>query len=228
MIQHVWERACDSDAARVIIATDNETVFEACRHFGADVRLTREDHPSGTDRLQEVVEALSLPADAIVVNVQGDEPLIPPQVINQVAHNLQSRPEAGMATLAEPLVDVAQLHNKNVVKIALDASGYALYFSRAAIPWARDELAAWPERLPDNELFLRHIGIYAYRAELLNAFVNWPPGRLEQLEKLEQLRALEQGVRIHVERSVALIPAGVDTLDDLEAVRAIVGQGSAP
>ena len=227
MIQHVWERARESDAAGVIIATDNSQVFQACREFGADVRMTREDHPSGTDRLQEVVQALSLPPDAIVVNVQGDEPLIPPRVINQVANNLRSRPEAGMATLAEPLIDVAQLHNPNVVKIALDARGYALYFSRAAIPWARDELAAWPERLPDSDLLLRHAGIYAYRAELLKAFVRWPPGRLEQLEKLEQLRALEQGVRIHVERSVEMIPAGVDTRDDLDAVRAIVERGGA-
>lgn len=220
MIQHVWQRACESDAQRVIIATDTETVFDVCRGFGAEVCMTSTAHQSGTDRLQEVTAIFNLPQDAVVVNVQGDEPLIPASVINQVAHNLQHRPEARMATLAERISDSETLFNPNAVKIALDGQGYALYFSRAPMPWARDEFARSRERLPESIPFLRHIGIYAYRVSLLNDFVCWPAGVLESAEKLEQLRALEQGVRIHVDIAAADIPSGVDTTEDLEAVRA--------
>ncbi|MFT5033873.1 MAG: 3-deoxy-manno-octulosonate cytidylyltransferase (CMP-KDO synthetase), partial [Bacteroidia bacterium] len=217
MIQHVWQRACESDAQRVVVATDTEIVFDACKSFGAEVCMTSPAHQSGTDRLQEVAAILALPNDAVVVNVQGDEPLIPPAVINQVAANLQARPGAGMATLAERITDIETLFNPNAVKIVLGGQGYAMYFSRAPMPWARDEFAYSRERLPDNVPFLRHIGIYAYRVRLLNDFVRWPPGILESVEKLEQLRALEQGVRIHVDYAAADIPAGVDTAEDLDA-----------
>lgn len=227
MIQHVWQRACESAADRVIVATDTETVFDACRSFGAEVCMTSPAHQSGTDRLQEVAAILALPPDAVVVNVQGDEPLIPPAVINQVAANLQNRQGAGMATLAEPIRDAATLFNPNAVKIVLDGQGYALYFSRAPMPWARDEFAHGRERLPANIPFLRHIGIYAYRVNLLDDFVCWPPGILESVEKLEQLRALEQGVRIHVDTAVVDIPGGVDTAEDLELVRARFASGAA-
>lgn len=227
MIQHVWQRACESDAERVIIATDTETVFDACKNFGADVCMTSPAHQSGTDRLQEVAAILDLPQDAAVVNVQGDEPLIPATVINQVAQNLQGRPDAGMATLAERIDDIATVFNPNAVKVVLDGRGYAMYFSRAPMPWARDEFARSREHLPSNIPFLRHVGIYAYRVSLLNDFVCWPAGVLESVEKLEQLRALEQGVRIHVDIAAADIPAGVDTAEDLEAVRARFAVGSA-
>ncbi len=220
MIQHVWERASESSARQVIIATDTETVFDACKHFGADVCMTSPAHQSGTDRLQEVVAIHALAKDEIVVNVQGDEPLIPPAVIDQVAENLRERPAARMATLAEPITDIKTVFNPNAVKIALDAQGYAMYFSRAPLPWARDEFARSQSELPDGVPFLRHIGIYAYRVDLLDDFVCWPPGRLESVEKLEQLRALEQGARIHVDIAAEDIPGGVDTAEDLEFVRA--------
>ncbi|MBB3046306.1 3-deoxy-manno-octulosonate cytidylyltransferase (CMP-KDO synthetase) [Litorivivens lipolytica] len=227
MIQHVWDRACQSNADRVIVATDDQRVQAACEGFGAEVCMTREDHQSGTDRLQEVAAQLGLADDAVVVNVQGDEPLIPPVVIDQVAENLVANDRAEMATLAEPLDSLAALRNPNVVKVALAANGFALYFSRACIPWARDEFAAEPEVLPTSLPYFRHIGIYAYRVSLLNDFVSWPPGQLETIEKLEQLRALEQGARIHVAEAVASIPAGVDTQADLETVRRVLaGEGN--
>lgn len=227
MIQHVWARASESGAARVIVATDDSRVQRACESFGAEVCMTRADHQSGTDRLQEVASLLGLADDAVVVNVQGDEPLIPPSVIDQVAANLQANSSAQMATLAEPLESIAALRNPNVVKVALAANGFALYFSRACIPWARDEFAAEPEVLPDDLPYLRHIGIYAYRVSLLNDFVRWPAGQLETIEKLEQLRALEQGARIHVAEAVTGIPAGVDTQADLDTVRRLVaGEGN--
>ena len=225
MIQHVWSRACESTASRVVVATDDIRVQQACEGFGAEVCMTREDHQSGTDRLQEVASHLGLAEDAVVVNVQGDEPLIPPAVIDQVAATLIAHADAQMATLAEPLESIEALRNPNVVKVALAANGFALYFSRACVPWARDEFSAAPEVLPPNLPFLRHIGIYAYRVNLLNKFVVWPPGQLEQIEKLEQLRALEQGARIHVAEAVARIPAGVDTQADLETVRLLLAEG---
>lgn len=224
MIQHVWERATQSDAARIIIATDTERVKIACENFGAEVCMTRESHQSGTDRLQEVATTVGLPDEAVVVNVQGDEPLIPASVINQVAQNLQANQHAGMATLAEAITELKTLHNPNVVKVARAANGLALYFSRACVPWPRDEFAVDPETLPAGIGFWRHIGIYAYRVKLLNDFVRWPMGQLEAVEKLEQLRAMEQGVNIHVAEAVAEIPGGVDTQADLESVRALLAR----
>ena len=222
MIQHVWERASESAASRVIIATDAEIVRRACQDFGAEVCMTSEAHQSGTDRLQEVVQIAGLSEDEIVVNVQGDEPLIPPAVIDQVAANLAARPDQRMATLAEPIDSLEVLRNPNVVKVARAADGFALYFSRACVPWARDEFAAQPDVLPPGIPFWRHIGIYAYRVSLLNDFVSWPMGQLESVEKLEQLRAMEHGVRIHVDASSETIPGGVDTQADLDKVRAII------
>lgn len=164
MVQLVWEQARKSSAERVVIATDDARIVEACRAFGAEVLLTREDHNSGTDRLAEVATQLGLAADAIVVNVQGDEPMIPPAVIDQVAANLAEHPEAGMATLAEPIDDVAALFNPNIVKVSTDINGLALTFSRAPLPWARDALARSKDELPADVPYRRHIGIYAYRA----------------------------------------------------------------
>ncbi|OHC68380.1 MAG: 3-deoxy-manno-octulosonate cytidylyltransferase [Pseudomonadales bacterium RIFCSPLOWO2_02_FULL_63_210] len=223
MIQHVWEQAGKSSARQVVVATDDARIVEACRGFGAEVLLTRIDHNSGTDRLAEVAAVLGLAPDAIVVNVQGDEPLIPPAIIDQVAANLAANPQAAIATLAEPIDDVAALFNPNVVKVARDRHGLALTFSRAPLPWARDAFAVSREQLPANVPYRRHIGIYAYRAQFLHDFVAWGPCWLEDTECLEQLRALWHGVRIHVADALQAPPAGVDTREDLERVRRLLG-----
>ncbi|PAU66419.1 3-deoxy-manno-octulosonate cytidylyltransferase [Pseudomonas sp. PIC25] len=223
MIRHVWEQAGRSGASRVVVATDDPRIVEVCRVFGAEVLLTRVEHNSGTDRLAEVATQLGLASDAIVVNVQGDEPLIPPSIIDQVAGNLAAHPEAGIATLAEPIEDVASLFNPNVVKVVTDHDGLALTFSRAPLPWARDAFAQSKESLPAGVPYRRHIGIYAYRAGFLHDFVSWGPCWLENTESLEQLRALWHGVRIHVADALEAPPAGVDTPEDLERVRRLLG-----
>ncbi|SEK41003.1 3-deoxy-manno-octulosonate cytidylyltransferase (CMP-KDO synthetase) [Pseudomonas sp. NFIX51] len=222
MIQHVWEQACKSAAQRVVVATDDARIVEACQGFGAEAVLTRQDHNSGTDRLAEVASQLGLAADAIVVNVQGDEPLIPPAVIDQVAANLAAHTEASMATLAEPIEDVETLFNPNVVKVVSDINGLALTFSRATLPWARDAFAKNRDLLPEGVPYRRHIGIYAYRAGFLHDFVNWGPCWLENTESLEQLRALWHGVRIHVADALEAPPGGIDTAEDLERVRRLL------
>ena len=224
MIQHVWRRAGESQAQRVVIATDDQRIETACKRFDAEVCMTSPDHESGTDRLQEVVAKLGLADDDIVVNVQGDEPLLPATAIEQVADNLAAHPDAGIATLVEPIADIATVTNPNVVKAVLDQSGYALYFSRAPVPWCRDEWggSASANALPAGSQYWRHIGIYAYRVGFLHQFVRWPMGQLEGLERLEQLRALENGVRIHVAPAAVEIPGGVDTDADLAAVRKIL------
>ncbi|WP_248804604.1 3-deoxy-manno-octulosonate cytidylyltransferase [Pseudomonas sp. MWU13-2100] len=222
MIQHTWEQARKSSAQRVVVATDDVRIVEACRAFGAEVLLTREDHESGTDRLAEVATLLGLAADDIVVNVQGDEPLIPPVVIDQVAANLAAHGEARMATLAEPIHDLESLFNPNVVKVVSDINGLALTFSRATLPWARDDFAISREQLPPGVPFRRHIGIYAYRAGFLHDFVSWGPCWLETTERLEQLRALWHGVRIHVADALEAPPTGVDTAQDLDRVRRLL------
>jgi 3-deoxy-manno-octulosonate cytidylyltransferase (CMP-KDO synthetase) len=224
MLQHVYERACESEAVRVIIATDDERIAHVAQNFGAEVCMTSDDHPSGTDRLQEVVHKLGFYADDIVVNVQGDEPLIPPRIINQVAHNLMALPMAGIATLSEPIETVDALVNPNVVKVVTDHQGMALYFSRAPIPWPRDSFMSEVGRstMPEGFSWQRHIGLYAYRVKLLNDFVRWPPAPLEQTECLEQLRALWNGVGIHVDEADETPPAGVDTPEDLERIRQLL------
>ncbi|PNG40040.1 3-deoxy-manno-octulosonate cytidylyltransferase [Pseudomonas protegens] len=222
MIQWVWEQACKSSAERVVVATDDQRIVEACQGFGAQALLTREDHNSGTDRLAEVAAKLGLAADAIVVNVQGDEPLIPPSVIDQVAANLAAHTEARMATLAEPIEDAETLFNPNVVKVVTDLNGLALTFSRATLPWARDAFAKSHDQLPEGVPYRRHIGIYAYRAGFLHDFVRWGPCWLENTESLEQLRALWHGVRIHVADALEAPPTGVDTAEDLERVRRLL------
>ncbi|MGF6591295.1 3-deoxy-manno-octulosonate cytidylyltransferase [Pseudomonas sp. 2835] len=222
MIQHVWEQARKSSANRVVIATDDAGIFKVCEAFGAEVLMTREDHDSGTDRLAEVAAKLGLAADAIVVNVQGDEPLIPPVIIDQVAANLAAHPEAGIATLAEPISDVEALFNPNAVKVVSDCNGLALTFSRAPLPWARDAFAQSREQMPQGVPYRRHIGMYAYRAGFLQDFVAWGPCWLEKTESLEQLRALWHGVRIHVADAIDPPPVGVDTPEDLERVRRLL------
>jgi len=221
MIQHVYERALLSEAERVIVATDDQRIADVATGFGAEVCMTREDHPSGTDRLQEVVHKLGFYADDIVVNVQGDEPLIPPRVINQVAHNLKAESGAGIATLSEPITDIESLLNPNVVKVVSDTRGMALYFSRAPIPWPRDAFAKDPTAMPSGYSWQRHSGIYAYRVKMLNEFVRWEPAPIEETECLEQLRAMWNGAKIHVDVADELPPAGVDTPEDLERLRAL-------
>jgi len=219
MIQRVWDQACASEAERVIVATDDQRIADVAAAFGADVCLTDSAHRSGTDRLAEVAQTRALAASDIVVNVQGDEPLIPPQVINQVADNLAANPEASIATLAEPITTLEELTNGNAVKVVCDHQGMALYFSRAPIPWPRDAMAAGEPVFPPDGNWARHIGIYAYRAGFLARYITWPPADLEQWEQLEQLRALYNGEKIHVALASAAVPAGVDTEGDLQAVR---------
>ncbi|MDO6469546.1 3-deoxy-manno-octulosonate cytidylyltransferase [Neptunomonas phycophila] len=221
MVQHVYERALLSEADRVIIATDDSRIADTARAFGAEVCMTREDHPSGTDRLQEVVAQLGFAPDDIVVNVQGDEPLIPPCVINQVAQNLMAEPQASIATLSEPIEDIESLLNPNVVKVVTDRNGLAMYFSRAPIAWPRDAFNRDKTIMPTGFNWQRHIGIYAYRVGLLNSFVTWEPADVENTEFLEQLRALWNGAKIHVAVANELPPAGVDTPEDLERLRAL-------
>lgn len=223
MIQHVWEQARRSKALSVTVATDDQRIADVCRGFAADVLLTRADHPSGTDRLQQVVSLLGLEHDACVVNVQGDEPLIPPALIDQVAATLQASPAASMATLAEPLEDLQALFNPNVVKLVTDHQGLALYFSRAPMPWCRDAFSEEPRLLPADIPFRRHIGLYAYKVSFLHDYVRWPVSPLEQAESLEQLRALWFGCRIQVADACETPPAGVDTQTDLDRVRALLG-----
>jgi 3-deoxy-manno-octulosonate cytidylyltransferase (CMP-KDO synthetase) len=224
MVQHVYERACASAAARVLIATDDQRILEAAQGFGAEVVMTRADHPSGTDRIEEVARLIGLPSEAIVVNVQGDEPMIPSEVIDQVAANLAQADTAGIATLCEPIATAQDLFNPNIVKVVTDCNGMALYFSRAPIPWERDLLAGGQPPADTAVSAQRHLGIYAYRVALLQQFVQWEPSALEQLESLEQLRAMAYGSRIHVSAAVAQVPPGVDTAQDLEHVRQLLAR----
>lgn len=222
MLLRVVERARGSKAAAVYVATDDERIRVACTSAGVDVLMTSPAHTSGTDRIAEVAQQLGLGEDAIIVNVQGDEPLIPPAVIDQVAANLAARPEAGICTLYAPVADEAEFRNPNAVKLVTDAEGRVLYFSRAPIPWPRDGLTA-----SSLALAKRHIGLYAYRVSVLQQFVGWAPAPLEETEKLEQLRAMYHGITIHAERSCEFIPPGVDTAEDLEHVRSLVQRGGA-
>jgi len=211
MIQHTFERAKASSAEAVYIATDDERIRAVAEGFGARVCMTATTHRSGTDRIQEVATQLQLPESHIVVNVQADEPLIPPVVIDQVAINLESHPEVGIATLCEAITDAHDIEDPNAVKVVMTEQGHALYFSRATIPWKASASA---------KNCHRHIGIYAYRVSVLNQYVHWPVSELEISEKLEQLRALYNGVSIHVAVSSLTIPPGVDTQRDLDNVRA--------
>ncbi len=217
MVVHVMEKARESGAERVIVATDHPEVADAVRAAGGEVCMTRADHQSGTERLAEVIEHYQFADDTVIVNVQGDEPLIPPVIIRQVAENLAGA-SAGMATLAVPITSAEEAFNPNAVKVVRDAQGYALYFSRATIPWERDRFAQSRQAIGDH--FLRHIGIYAYRAGFIRRYVRWEPSQLEQIELLEQLRVLWYGEKIHVDVAKAIPSVGVDTPDDLQRVRA--------
>ena len=216
MIQRVWEQACKSSDSRVVIATDDERIEKTAVAFGAEVCLTRDDHQSGTDRLQEVAVGLGLDSQQIVVNVQGDEPMIPPEVINQVANNLANNQKAGVATLCEPINLAEDFFNPNIVKIVADHNKMAAYFSRAPIPWPRDAFDLSQDSVPSEAR--RHIGIYAYRADCLNQFIKWDRAPLERLESLEQLRFLYNNIAVHIADAVADVPGGIDTEDDLNSL----------
>ncbi len=218
MIERVWRQASRSTAEQVVVATDDARIADTVAGFGGSVVMTRADHPSGTDRLCEVAEQLGWDEQTIVVNVQGDEPLIPPAVIDQVAANLAAASGAGVATLCEPITALEVFTNPNVVKVVSAASGLAHYFSRAPMPWPRDAFAGGATALPAGHPAARHIGIYAYRVAALRAYVGWPPAPLELTESLEQLRFLANGVAIHVAHACAAVPGGVDTRADLDAV----------
>ncbi|HEX5756223.1 MAG TPA: 3-deoxy-manno-octulosonate cytidylyltransferase [Arenimonas sp.] len=218
MIMHVVERALAAGAREVVVATDDAQVAAAVTADRVQVCMTRTDHRSGTDRLAECAAQLGWPDDRIIVNLQGDEPFAPPEGIRAVAELLQ-RSGSEMATLVEPVTELEPVFDPNAVKVVCDAHGQALYFSRAPIPWDRDRFAR--ERLGKAEGWLRHIGIYAYRAGFLRRFAAMPPGRLEQLESLEQLRVLEAGCRIAVMPTPAPFPPGVDTEPDLERAQHI-------
>lgn len=222
MIQHTYEQALKSGAEEVVIATDDTRIVKALSHLDIDVVMTSDKHNSGTERLAEVCQIKNWEADAIVVNVQGDEPMIAPEAIQQVAKNLAHCPDhVGMATLCEPIQTIPDLFNPNIVKVHTNAAGLAINFSRAPQPWARDDFMQEPTELPDYPWF-RHIGLYAYRAAFIQKYVEWPECELEKLEALEQLRVLWHGESIHVEPACVEMGPGVDTPEDLERVRALL------
>jgi len=223
LVVRVAQRAAQSHATRCVVAADDARIVQACQAHGVDVLLTRADHPSGSDRLAEACEQLGLTEDAVVVNVQGDEPLIAPELINAVAAELMQRPDCVMSTAAHPIDLMADFLNPNVVKVVLDRLDTALYFSRAPIAWWRDGMADPAQRhaLP-SPAPLRHIGIYGYRAGFLRRFPQLEPAPLEHTESLEQLRVLWHGHRIAVHRAAHAPGAGVDTPEDLARVRALL------
>ncbi|WP_396438169.1 3-deoxy-manno-octulosonate cytidylyltransferase [Limnohabitans sp.] len=231
MVVRVAQRAMLSNAAQVVVAADDERIVAACAAHGVQGLLTRQDHVSGSDRLAEACQLLGLSHEAVVVNVQGDEPLIEPTLIDQVAQLLIDRPEASMSTAAHAITLLTDFCNPNVVKVVTDARQMALYFSRAPIPWWRDGQSAASNLGKDHEPFsqlpspppLRHVGIYAYRAGFLAQFPLLSPAPIEQLESLEQLRALWHGHRIAVYTTDRAPGPGVDTPEDLERVRAAIG-----
>jgi len=218
LIQWVWERACASGAASVIVATDDQRIQRTAAAFGADCALTGPQHASGTDRIAEVARARGFKGDDIVVNLQGDEPLMPPAAVRDVAAALSERPLADIATAVTPIQSLEQFLDTSCVKALRGSHGQALYFSRAPVPWPRDHVAAG--RPTVFAAAWRHIGLYAYRVHSLLQFASWPPTPLETAEQLEQLRALEHGMSIHLTVLAEAPPAGVDTPEDLERVRA--------
>lgn len=217
MVLHVMERAREAGADRVIVATDHIEILQVIKSAGGEACFTSSEHSSGTERLAEVIEKYRFSDTDIIVNVQGDEPMIPPIIIDQVAKNLANTC-LGMATLAAPITNKVDLMNPNVVKVVVNALGHALYFSRAPIPWKRDGLMTEEK----NRTALRHIGIYAYRVDFVRRYINWGKSPLEEIEKLEQLRVLWHGEKIHVDIVKKIPPQGIDSPEDLEKIRKIL------
>ena len=222
MLEHVYRRAIASGAKPVVIATDDARIAQAAQELGAQVCMTSPEHRSGTERLAEAVEHLDLPHRAIIVNLQGDEPLMPPALLAQAAADLEQHPDALMSTLWTPVHTAEELFSPHVVKVVTDARGYALYFSRAPIPWNRASFPLANGLLPQAEVYRRHLGIYAYRAEFLREFPRLPACALEDLESLEQLRVLCAGLKIHLAQASDPCPPGVDTEEDLARAEALL------
>jgi 3-deoxy-manno-octulosonate cytidylyltransferase (CMP-KDO synthetase) len=225
LLQWVWQRAVDSGAASVLVATDDERIRAAALKFGADCVMTSPDHVSGTDRIAETVRRKGFAADDVVVNLQGDEPMMPAAVVADVAQGLRDAAGSDISTAVAPVQSLREFLDPNCVKALRARDGRALYFSRAPVPWPRDSIAAG--RPTEFLGAWRHIGIYAYRVRSLLKFAAWPPTPLEMTEKLEQLRALEHGMHIHLVTLDQAPPAGIDTPEDLERVRAEVQQPAA-
>lgn len=222
LIAHVLDVGARAGASDVLVATDDDRVIGAVRSAGGRALMTSSEHASGTDRIAEVARAEGWEDGEIVVNLQGDEPMVPPALLSSLAAALQAHPRAAIATVATPMRESADLFSPQIVKVVIDREGYALYFSRAPIPWVRDSFAAGAVRdgsLPSDVPFLRHLGLYAYRVETLRRLADAPRGAYERAESLEQLRALEMGMAIHVTRIEEAPPPGVDTEEDLERVR---------
>lgn len=229
MVVRVAQQAAQVRSARVVVATDDARIEKAVGDAGIETLLTRADHPTGTDRLAEAVDLLGLSDHSIVVNVQGDEPFLAPELIKRVAEKLVLHEDAAIATACHPLQTMAEARNPNVVKVVLDHLGYALYFSRALIPFARDAIASLPEdailpSYPAEHPLYRHYGLYAYRASFLRLFPTLPVAPIETAEKLEQLRALWHGYRIAVEVADEAPAPGIDTEEDLETARRLWAQ----
>jgi len=222
MIVHVCERALAAKAEQVVVATDDERILHAVTGLGIQAVMTRADHQSGTERIAEVAEQLGWHRDDIIVNLQGDEPLIPPEYIRDVARALADQQLAGIATLAAKIIDSEEVFNPNAVKVVLNKHGYALYFSRAAIPWDRAGFQSKEPQLNPDLPHLRHIGLYAYRVGFLQRYGLWPASALESVEALEQLRILWHGEAIMVKVVANTPPAGVDTQADLDRVAHIL------
>jgi 3-deoxy-manno-octulosonate cytidylyltransferase (CMP-KDO synthetase) len=227
MLEHVYRRASESGAETIVVATDDQRICQAVEAFGGNACMTAESHQSGTDRIAEVARHFAWPDDTLVVNLQGDEPLMPPALLEKVATTLRTHADADLATLAVPLSEVDEVFDPNVVKVVIDRMGYALYFSRAPIPWKRD-LFAHDARGDAGWLdgMRRHLGIYAYRAGFLKRYAKLPASPIERMESLEQLRVLWNGGRIAIDTVDAAPPAGVDTEADLVRVNALLSAAS--
>lgn len=224
MIYWTWQQAKKSGAAQVIIATESEQVKQVCEAFGAQVCLTHAKHESGTERIAEVIEQLQLADDDIIVNVQGDEPMLPPELIHQVAEGLATTPDIEIATLCEPITCVDTVFDTHAVKVSRDNQQRAINFSRAPLPWSRETFNGTDKTLPELWHYTRHIGLYAYTAGFVKRYVAWPVCALEEVEKLEQLRVLWHGEKILVLDALCEAGVGVDTEADLQQVRDLMGR----
>jgi len=222
MVWHVYRRGVESQAEQVVVATDDERIASVVERLGGEAVMTSTHHRSGSDRIAEVIASLGWDDDTIVVNLQGDEPCMPPRLIDRLAADLGSHRKAEVATVATPITDKGDLFDPHIVKVVCDAAGFAMYFSRAPIPWHRDEFLAGTDALPSDTPFLRHIGLYAYRAGFLRRYVEWRPAELESAESLEQLRILWHGFQIHVCLAQEPPAQGVDTPGDLSRVETIL------
>lgn len=218
MIVRVIEQAKKSNAEEVIVATDSQEIADALSDIDVQVCITREDHQSGTERLSEVIEQMGFADDQILINLQGDEPMMPPVCLNQVGQALEEDTEVKMATLCTPLTDLEELFDPHAVKVVRDINNYALYFTRAAIPWSRDCFNEAPRKMPLEQEYQRHIGLYGYRAGFIKQYLEWQSSDIEKTESLEQLRVLYYGEKIKVISAEIAPGPGVDTIDDLNRV----------